>query len=94
MKHRISIIPTLPHIGRNDDTEKLYAIEHERSEIIKKNGKELAKILGHTEEEFWEKTMPEVLASTLDSYAPPTGIAAALGYLKNKGTVTFEPNDI
>ena len=85
MKHNIHPIPKLPVIGRNDDTEDLYAIEHQRNEILRSNAKELAEILGHTEAEYWEKTIPELLASTLDSYEPPAGIAAAIGYLKTKG---------
>ena len=82
-------IPEIPMIGQV--AEKLYALEHVRSEAIKAAAKEQAIVMQHEDGEFWTRTMPEALASMLESYERAASIAAALGYLRRYGSVTFAP---
>ena len=82
-------IPQIPNIG--SAAEKLYALEDARSKAIKAAALEHGKILNHLESEFWSRTMPEQLASILESYERPAAIAAALGYLRQYGDVNFFP---
>lgn len=84
-------IPELPMI--DEDTDTLYHLEDERSTAIRKAAKELGRVLGHKESEFWVKTMPEELATLLESYERATGIAAALGYLRQYANIKCEFSD-
>lgn len=79
--------PSIPRIGRNDETEKLYVLEEQRSEAVKRSARELAVILGHTPEQFWTHTMPEALASVLDTYERKVSEAAAIAYLEHFGYI-------
>lgn len=81
--------PTIPYIGQCKATEKLYKLEEKRSAAIKAAALELGKVLGHTPEEFWSRTMPETIASILDTYTTSLSVPAAAAYLKRYGfTVT------
>lgn len=84
----IHTIPEIPYI--EGGAEKLYALEDIRTKAIKAAAKEHGKVLGHDESEFWTKTMPEHLASVLESYERASSIAAAIGYLRQYGNVKVE----
>lgn len=84
------IIPSLPRIGLNTDTEKLYRLENDRAREIGASARELGRLLGHTKNEYWTRTMPEALASILDSYETPAAVAGALGYLIVKGVLSAD----
>lgn len=62
--------PTGVFVGRSAATAKLYRSEADRNDAIRAAGRELGKVLGHSEEEFWSRTMPEELRSVLDSFSP------------------------
>lgn len=87
----IRTIPEIPRIGA--DAEKLYTLEGKRNEAIKAAAKEHGRILLHEEGQFWDKTMPEQLASILENYERAASIAAALGYLRQFGQVEMKFKD-
>lgn len=71
----------LPYIPNTPQTAKLYQLEEKRKELNRAIAKEYARLLEHTKEEFWTKTMPEVLLSFLHNYAPSTALPAAEAYV-------------
>lgn len=85
----MTIYPVVPLQFVGSDADKLYRLEHVRSESIRAAAKELAVVLGHTREQFYSATMPQALASLLESYERPCSICAALMYLAQYGTVTL-----
>jgi len=88
---QIHDIPEIPYIGAA--AVDLYELEDIRSKAIKASAKEHGQLLGHTEAEFWTKTMPEHLASLLEGYERASSIAAAIGYLRQYGNVKLEFDD-
>ena len=90
LKYQNHFIAVLPRIGLNTDTQPLYEREHVRSDAIKKAAEELSRVLGHDKAGYWIKTLPEALASILDSYEAPASIAGAIGYLIRKGVFSAD----
>lgn len=75
----------MPHtirIGMNSISRRLYQAEEERTKAIKKAAKELAKVLGHSEDEFWSKTMPQALFDILISFDTTAATEAATAFLE------------
>lgn len=84
-------IPEIPFIGSG--AEKLYELEDLRGAATKRAMRELAVVLGHSQAEFWEKTVPEGLCNILESYERAASIAAAIGYLRQFGNINIEFTD-
>ncbi len=82
-----TLLPKGGMIGQSEETRPLYDQEERRNVVIKITARELAKVLGHSEKEFWDKTMPEELLSILDNYQREYSIAAAVSYLTKLGFV-------
>lgn len=85
------VSPKGPRIDRYDETERLYQLEEKRSMAIRNAAEELAKVFGHSKEEFWYVTMPEELMTVLDNYTPELSKVAAEAYLRirHKATITY-----
>ena len=79
--------PTNPFIGKNDNTEILYRREEKRDEAFKAAARELGKVLGHEEKEFWTKTLPEAYFSLLDHWDRQAGEVACIAFLEKQGYV-------
>lgn len=77
--------PTNPFIGREDATERLYSLEHKRNVAIEAAAKELGKLLGFEDKQFWTRTLPEELYSILESYDQNAAKIAALAFLERHG---------
>ena len=78
-------IPKEVPIGRNDDTEHLYRCEDKMKEAVKKAATALGQVLGHSERDFWTRTMPMGLWQVLDSFDKGSAEAAAVGFLEARG---------
>lgn len=90
MKYKNHFIASLPRIGLNTDTETLYRLENVRAREIAAAARELGRLLCHDKNQYWTHTMPEALASVLDSYGAPVSIAGAIGYLIRKGVFSAD----
>ena len=69
------------YIQRTKDTERLYNCEERVSIAIMDAARELGRVLGHDEDEFWSRTMPQALFDILDNYHP-AGEGAVRAYLR------------
>lgn len=74
----------LPFIARSEKTERLYQLEEARQVAIAVAAKEYAKLMGYTEEEYYTRTIPEVLLSVLDSYSPSISVRVAKRFVELK----------
>jgi hypothetical protein len=75
--------PTPCFIGRSDDTERLYKLEENRTQLIKEIAKEYQRLWTKrfgTEIDLWEEAIPQVLFDTLESMIG--GHRAARAYIK------------
>lgn len=75
------VVPRLARIGRDEETEALYAAEHKASEGIQAAARELLKLAEGSEAEYWTRFVPAELFAVLESFDHRASIAAALGYL-------------
>jgi hypothetical protein len=78
-------IPQVTFIGRNDDTEKLYAAEDAVREAVKEAADELGDVLGINRQDYWTRTMPIALMQLLDTFEKAVSEAAAIGLLESRG---------
>ncbi len=76
-------IPTIRHIG--SAAVRLYRLEAKRTKWIEDAAKEHGKILGHEPSQYWTHSMPEQLASVLESFEKGAAEAAAIGFLRSRG---------
>ena len=78
-------IPRLIRIGQSDETERLYQLEEKRAKAIQVAAKELAVVLEHGPEEFWQRTMSQALFDMLETTQKEAALAAAVGFLRSWG---------
>lgn len=78
-------IPAVPAIGDGPASQKLYRLEHKTCELVKNIAHELSEILGHSDGQFWDRSLPEALAGILASFERGGAIAAAIGFLRYEG---------
>jgi hypothetical protein len=83
--------PTNPFIGRGDKTEALYQREEKRDEAFHAAAQSLGRVLGHTEKEFWTKTLPEALYAMLDHWDHHAGELACIAFLEKRGWIVTMP---
>ena len=69
------------YILRTQDTQVLYVVEERRSIAIMDAAHELGRVLGHKEDEFWARTVPQALFDILETYHP-AGEGAVRAYLR------------
>lgn len=76
--------PSNIRIDRMEETEKLYRLEHLRSEAIRAAANELAVVLGHDgEKDYWKVTMPQALFDVLDSFELAASYQAAKAFVES-----------
>ena len=75
-------IPVIVRIERNDDTEKLYKLEHARDIAFRAAADELGRVLRHDKSDYWPATVPAALLNVLETYETGASLAAALGFLQ------------
>ena len=75
------LAPVGQWIGEGPESAKLYELERFRNDYINRAAKELAKLLGHTPNDYWYKTMPEALLSILDSFDRQAALLAAEAFI-------------
>jgi hypothetical protein len=80
MTPRVTHYPTGAFIG--GAAVKLYRLEDARDEALMAAAKELGKVLGHTEKEFWTDTMPEAILAILDQHEQPACLAACKVFIE------------
>jgi hypothetical protein len=76
--------PTMLYISRRQAPD-LYDVEAQLEDAIDAVAAELAAVLGFTASQKYTHTIPELLASILESYDQNASILAATAYLENKG---------
>lgn len=95
------IIPRHYYIGRHEETERLYQLEGTRSIAIRDVADEYAKVRGdgwssHTQWDsreggnYYQKTLPQVLFDTLNSYNKQSAKAACVGWLFANGFMQLD----
>ena len=77
--------PTVPFIGRTQDTKKLYDLEEKRNSAIRDSTQELGDYLNHEPTDFYKKTVGESLYSLLDSYDSRASTLVCVEFLKRQG---------
>jgi hypothetical protein len=81
-------IPTFKRTEARDAV-KLYHAESRALKEIDAAARELGEILGFDKSEFWTHSLPEELATILESYDNGAAEAAAIAYLRKAGfTIT------
>jgi hypothetical protein len=85
------IKPRMPHIGAVE--QQLYHAEQMLADAIEVVIKETGKVLGHSPMMKWTATVPEVLASILQSYDDKASILAAIAYLEAQGFKVVSPRE-
>lgn len=83
MKREPAKVPTLQFLGRDENTERLYALEERAQSAVKAAATELGKALGNDESQFWTESLPCELLGILDGFDSRSSAAAATGYLIN-----------
>lgn len=85
--------PTIPSIGQSDG---LYGAEEQMNKWIYKVADELAQIMKYpqrSERGFWQKTVPEALASILSGWDRRASKLAAIAYLEKEWGCTVVDYD-
>lgn len=75
--------PRVIYLGSGGTNEKLYRLEAKRKGVIERCANELAKILNHREQDYWEETMPQALYDVLESYSPNTVAVVCKAWLED-----------
>src|SRR5437870_5694701 len=90
---KIHPVKPLEYIPQGPRGAELSELDFHLANAITKSAHELARVLDHEPTDFWQITMPQQLASILERYERAVGIAGALTYLQQYGSVTFCPKD-
>jgi hypothetical protein len=77
--------PVGAHLTFSPKTRRLYELEERRAQAIKEAAKELGRVLGHDEREFWHRSMPEALLQVLEHFDTQASRLAAVAYLERLG---------
>jgi len=84
-----TIIPTLQRIPANANTQRLYALESRAHGAFTTAAKELARVRGDAESDYWTVTLPQAIFDFLDSTSHTAAVAACKGFL-----AAFDKNEV
>ena len=76
-------IPVNGHFGISTATARLYRLEERRDEAIEGAARELGKLWGNSEKNFWTDTMPQALYDILERFDTQAALAAAKAFVRN-----------
>lgn len=82
MAEKVYMKPMPLRLERQERTEELYRLEHQRNEAIIGAAREWAKYMGVQKKEFWTRALPQQLFDLLDSFEHGASRMAAEAYLE------------
>lgn len=85
--------PEGKRIPDNRASALLYSSEQKRTDWIKTAATQQAKLLSHTEAQYWTHSIPEQLFSVLESFSAEASARAAQAFLEQCGFTVSEPDE-
>jgi len=83
------ILPSLTRIGKTDESVGLYELEERLQSTLEACAREWLTFMNLSQDEFWNRGIPQALFDALTGYGSVASEAAAYAFLKSRGyTVT------